>query len=62
MRNFWNAVREIEWYAVLSIILLVGALVLAVFIAVGAIPILLWVLIIVLTQAAVVAAVLSHRT
>jgi hypothetical protein len=62
MRQLWNNLREVEWYAVLSIILLFIALVLAVFIAMGAILTQLWVLIIVLTQAAVVSAVLSHRT
>lgn len=62
MRGFWNSLREVEWYAVISIILLVAALVIAVFIAMGAIEPLLWVLAVVLTQTAVVAAVFSHRT
>ncbi len=62
MERFWAFIREVEWYAVLSIALLVFALVLAVLIALGAIASLLWVLVIVLTQAAVVSAVFSHRT
>lgn len=62
MARIWNAIREVEWYAVLSIVLLVIALGLAVLIAMSFIESLLWVLVIVLTQAAVVSAVFSHRT
>ena len=62
MDRFWAVIREIEWYAVLSIVLLVIALVLAVLIALGIITVLLWVLIIMLTQTAMISAVLSHRT
>ncbi len=52
-RNFANAV---EWYAVIAIILLVVAVILAVWFPA------LWVLAIVLAISAVVAAVFSHRT
>jgi len=53
--RFWNWVRETEWYAVIAILLLAGAVALAVWTN-------LWTLAIVLAIAAVVAAVFSHRT
>lgn len=62
LRRIWNVFREVEWYAVIAIFLLLSALVLAVLIAVGAVTPWLWVLAIVLTQAAVVSAIFSHRT
>lgn len=62
MRNLWNALRETEWYAVIAMVLLVGALLLAVLIALSIIPIILWVLAVILTQTAIVAAIFSHRT
>ena len=61
LRNIWNVVREVEWYAVFSILLLVFAVLLAVLIALGVIEPLLWVLAITLGFSAVVSAVLSHR-
>jgi Kef-type K+ transport system membrane component KefB len=62
MERFWKVIREIEWYAVIAIVLLVAALVLAVLIALSVIEPLLWVLAIILTQTAIVSAVFSHRT
>lgn len=55
MRKFLNVVREIEWYAVISILLLIIAVALAVWVPT------LWVLAIVLAISANVSAVLSHR-
>ncbi len=62
MERFWNVIREIEWYAVFAMILIIGALVLAVLIALTVVPVTLWVLAIVLGLASIVAAVFSHRT
>lgn len=59
--RFWNIMREVEWYAVIAIVLLVGALLLAVLIAVQAVTPFLWVLAVVLGFSAVVAAIFSHR-
>jgi uncharacterized membrane protein YdbT with pleckstrin-like domain len=56
MRNFWAKVREVEWFAVIAIILLVAAVALTL---VFNTP---WALAIVLAIAAVVAAIFSHRT
>ena len=56
MRRFWNVVRETEWYAIIAILLLVAAVVLAVWTPA------LWALAIVLAISAVVSAVFSHRT
>lgn len=60
--RFWNVVREVEWYAVLAIVLLVAALVVAVLIAMQMVASSLWVLAVVMGFSAVVAAVFSHRT
>jgi len=60
--RFWNIIREVEWYAVIAILLLVVAVILAVLIAIGAVVPLLWVLAVTFGFAAVVAAVFSHRT
>lgn len=60
--RFWNVVREVEWYAVLAIVLLVAALVVAVLIAMQMVASTLWVLAVVMGFSAVVAAVFSHRT
>lgn len=62
MRRFWNIVRETEWYAVIAMVLLIGALLLAVLIALSAVTPALWVLAVVLGMAAIVSAVFSHRT
>ena len=59
--RFWNVVREIEWYAVIAMVLLVAALILAILIAIQAVPLYLWVLAIVLGFSAVVSAIFSHR-
>ena len=59
--RFWNVVREIEWYAVIAMVLLVAALILAVLIAVQAVSSTLWVLAVTLGFSAVVSAVFSHR-
>ena len=56
MRNFWAKMREVEWFAVIAIILLVAAVALTL---VFNTP---WALAIVLAIAAVVAAIFSHRT
>lgn len=56
MRRFWNTIREVEWFAVIALMLLVVAVVLAVWVET------LWVLAIVLSVAAVVSAIFSHRT
>ncbi len=61
-RRFWNVVREVEWYAVFSILLLVFAVLLALLIALSVIEPMLWVLVVTLGFSAVVSAVLSHRT
>lgn len=62
LQRFWNVVREVEWYAVFSILLLVFAVLLALLIATSVIEPMLWVLVVTLGFAAVVSAVLSHRT
>lgn len=59
--RFWNVVREVEWYAVIAMVLLVAALILAVLIAIQAAPVYLWVLAVVLGFSAVVSAIFSHR-
>lgn len=56
MRSFWANLREVEWYAVIAILLLVVAVALTL---VFNTP---WALAIVLAIAAVVAAIFSHRT
>ena len=56
MRRFWNALREVEWYAIIALVLLVVAVILSVWVPT------LWVLAIVLSVSAVVAAIFSHRT
>lgn len=56
MRGFWNTIREVEWFAVIALLLLVAAVALAVWAPT------LWALAIVLAISAVVAAVFSHRT
>jgi hypothetical protein len=61
-RRIWNGLRETEWYAVIAIVLLGGALLLAVLIATSAVTAMLWVLAIVLGMAAIVSAIFSHRT
>lgn len=60
--RFWNRVREVEWYAVIAIVLLVAALLLSVLIAVQAVTPALWVLAVTMGFSAVVSAVFSHRT
>lgn len=62
MRRAFNIIREVEWYAIIALVLLAVAVVLAVLIAVHAINPLLWVLAIVLSFAAVVSAIFSYRT
>lgn len=62
LRKFWNIIRETEWYAVIAMVLLIGALILAVLIALSVVPVLLWVLAVLMTQAAIVSAIFSHRT
>ena len=62
MRKIWNNLREVEWYAVIAMLLLTTALILAVLIAMSVLPLTIWVLAIVLTQTAIVAAIFSHRT
>ena len=62
MERFWNVIREVEWYAVIAIVLLVVALVLSVLIAASLVTSTLWVLAVVLGFSAVVSAVFSHRT
>lgn len=59
--RFWNALREIEWYAVIAMVLLISALLLAVLIAIEAVTPLLWVLAVILGFSAVVSAIFSHR-
>lgn len=59
--RFWKSIREIEWYAVIAILLLLAALVLSVFIAMSAISPLLYTFVVVLGFSAVVSAVFSHR-
>lgn len=59
--RFWNVVREVEWYAVIAMVLLIAALILAVLISVQVVPLYLWVLAIVLGFSAVVSAIFSHR-
>ncbi len=61
LRNIWNALRETEWYAVIAMVLRVGALLLAVLIAVKVVEPALWVLAIVLGMSAIVSAIFSHR-
>lgn len=56
MRKVWNVLRETEWFAVIALLLLVVAVILAVWVSH------LWVLAIVLSVAAVVSAIFSHRT
>ncbi len=56
MRRFWNGLREVEWYAVIAILLLATAIVITLVLEA------LWALAIVLAVAAVVSAVFSHRT
>lgn len=60
--RFWNSLREIEWFAVLAIAFLAGAVLLAMLIAVSAIAPTLWVLTVTFGFAAVVCAIFSHRT
>lgn len=60
--RFWNIIREVEWYAIIAMVLLATALILAVLIAMSAVTPTLWVLAVVLGFAAVVAAIFSHRT
>lgn len=62
MRRFWNSMREVEWYAVIAIVLLAAAFLLAVLIAASVLTPLLWVLAVTMGFAAVVSAVFSHRT
>jgi hypothetical protein len=62
MRNFWNNLREVEWYAVMAIAFLAAAVVLATLIAVSAVSGTLWVLTVTFGFAAVVCAIFSHRT
>lgn len=62
LRRFWNAIRETEWYAVIAMLLLTGALVLAVLIAMSIVGYNMWVLAIVMASAAIVSAIFSHRT
>lgn len=59
--RLWSTLREVEWYAVIAILLLVCALVLAVLIAASVVTPLLWVLAVVLGFSANVSAVFSHR-
>ena len=56
MHGFWNTVREVEWFAVIAVLLLIVAVALAVWVPT------LWVLAIVLSISSVVSAVFSHRT
>ena len=62
MRRFWNVAREVEWFAVLAIVFLAGAILLSMLIAVSAVSPLLWVLTVTFGFAAVVSAIFSHRT
>lgn len=60
--RFWNIVREVEWYAIIAMVLLAAALILAVLIAMSVVTPLLWVLAVVMGFAAVVSSVFSHRS
>lgn len=60
--RFWNALREVEWYAVIAILLLAAATLLAVLIATSVVTPMLWVLAVTFGFSAVVSAVFSHRT
>jgi len=62
MRKIWNTLREVEWFAVLAMLLLATATLLAVLIATLVITPLLWVLAVVFGFAAVVCAIFSYRT
>ncbi len=61
-RNLWNRIREIEWFAVISLVFLAAGLVVALLIAVGAVSPLLQSLAIVLVVSAAVSALFSFRT
>lgn len=56
-----SILRETEWYAVIAIVLLVAALVIATLIAAAILTPLMWSLAVVLSCAAIVSAIFSHR-
>lgn len=55
MQKLWSFLREVEWFAVLALVLLVLAVALVIFTPLFQLPV-------ILGFAAVVSAVFSHRT
>lgn len=55
MQKLWNFLRELEWFAVFSMLFIITALVLVVLTP-------LWQLPVILGMAAIVSAIFSHRT